>query len=300
MRYYHPVEFITAFLNNAANDEDIVSGTKLAKICGVRITNPKWGVSRGEYFFDSEHKVIAKGLASVKYIGAAVADELYELSKRREFTSFMELLYELSENTSIDSRQIDILIKIDFFSQFGNQRELLRMVEIFSDRFNNGHAKQIKKDSVDGTALEPIVSKYSIGVTKSGGIAKSYTLLDVMAILKEVEELILSLGMSDLDDIIKIQNFNDVMGYVGYVSDKEEDRRKLFLTDVKPLHRKSDGKQFGYSFFTKSIGSGVESRFTVLNWVFKKCPVAKGDIILAKAFQRDGVYFKLTDYGRIT
>lgn len=299
MRHYYPLEFITAFLNNAANDDDIVGGTKLAKLYGIQITNPKWGISRGEYFFDREKKVIAKGLASVKYMGAAVADELYQISQGRDFNSFMELLYELSENTTIDSRQIDILIKIDFFSQFGNQRELLRLVELFNDRFNKGHAKQLKKVDVDGTPLEPIVAKYSIGVTKSGGVAKSYTLLDVMSILKEVEELILSLGMSDLDDIIKIQNFNDVMGYVGYVSNKEEDRRKLFLTDVKPLHRKADGKQFGYSFYTKSIGSGVESRFTVVNWVFKKCPVAKGDIILAKAFVRDGSYFKLTDYGRV-
>lgn len=300
MRYYYPIEFITSFLNNAANDDDIVGGTKLAKLYGIKITNPKWGISRREYFFDKDKKVIAKGLASVKYIGGSVADNLYELSQEKDFNSFMELLYDLTERTGINSRQIEILIKIDFFSQFGNQRELLRLMELFTETFNKGQAKKLKKSSIDGTPLESIVAKHSVGVTKSGGEAKSYTILDVMSIMREVEQLVLSLNMSDLDDVVKIQNFYDVMGYLGYMSNREEDRRKLFLTDVKPLCRKADGKQFGYSFFTKSIGSGVEARFTVLNWVFKKCPVNKGDIILLNSYQRDGAYFKLTDYGRIT
>lgn len=35
---------------------------------GIRVTLPKWGLSRGEYFFDRERKIIAKGLTSIKYI----------------------------------------------------------------------------------------------------------------------------------------------------------------------------------------------------------------------------------------
>ena len=54
------------------------------------------------------------------------------------------------------------------------------------------------------------------------------------------------------------------MGYMGYISGKDEDRRKLYVLDLYPLKRKKDGKQFGYSIITKSIGSGKESRFTIL------------------------------------
>ena len=43
-RYYYPVQFITAFLNNAANDDDIASGTMLAKIYDIRIYSPRFGV----------------------------------------------------------------------------------------------------------------------------------------------------------------------------------------------------------------------------------------------------------------
>ena len=89
------------------------------------------------------------------------------------------------------------------------------------------------------------------------------------------------------------------MGYIGYVSGKDEDRRKLYVTEVKPLHRKKDNKLFGYSVFTKSIGSGKESRFTVFCRVFDKDPINEGDIILCTGFERDGQYFRLTGYSKI-
>lgn len=105
--------------------------------------------------------------------------------------------------------------------------------------------------------------------------------------------------MDDLSDLIKVRNFYDVMGYIGYVSGNEADRRKLYITDIKPLYRKRDNKQFGYSLFTKSIGSGKESRFTVFNRVFDKEPVKEGDIIYCKGYERDGEYYTLTAYQQV-
>lgn len=297
-RFYHPLEFITAFLNDAANEDDIRNGTSYANLVGIQVTMPKWGLSKGDYFFDKEKNVIAKGLNAIKFISETVASELYALSKEKQYVSFMDLLADIDEMTSMNSRQLDILIKIDFFSDFGNQRELLRMVELF-EKFKRGRAKQIKKSEVDGTVLEEIVQRHAVGTTKSGGVAKSYTLLDVMALLRDAEKLVRSMHMPDLSDILKVQNFYDVMGYIGYVSGNEADRRKLYVTDLKPLMRKRDKKQFGYSVFTKSIGSGKESRFTLVNRVFEKEPIRAGDIILCKSFDRDGGYFRLLDYERI-
>ena len=209
--------------------------TSYAHKVGIRVTLPKWGLSRGEYFFDRERKIIAKGLTSIKYMSAGLADELYNLAAKNKYSCFMDLLKDLDEKTSINSRQLDILIKLDFFSDFGNQRELLRMVDLFFNIFKRGQAKQIKKTEVDGTPLEEIVKRYAVGVTKSGGEAKSYTLLDVMSILRGAEDAVKAVGMDDLSDIIKVRNFYDVMGYIGYVSGNEADRRKLYITDMKPL-----------------------------------------------------------------
>ena len=299
LRHYHPLQFITSFLNNAANEDDIRNGTAYANRIGVKITMPKWGLSKSEYFFDTERNIIAKGLTSIKYISAGCAEELYELSHRKKYTRFMDVLLDIDKHTSLDSRQLDILIKIDFFSEFGNQRELFRIAELFDKMFKSGEAKKISKEKVDGTPLEPIIKKYSVGVTKSGGEAKSYTLLDIESILREVEDAVKAANLPDLSLILKVKNFEDAMGYIGYVSGNEEDRRKLYVSDIYELHRKKDGKQFGYSIITKSIGSGKDARFTVFNPVFNKEPIQKDDIIYCKAFERDGQYFRMTAYDKV-
>lgn len=207
LRYYHPLEFLTSALNIFGdNQEKTAAITSYAKKVGIQVTMPKWGLSRGVYFFDRERNIIAKGLSSIKYMSAALADELYALSKEKTYTYFVDLLYDLDTKTSINSRQLDILIQLDFFSDFGNQRELLKMNDMFNT-FKKGEAKQIKKSVVDGTPLEAIVKKYAVGVTKSGGEAKSYTLLDVMSILKDTEDYIKGIGMDDISDLIKVRNF---------------------------------------------------------------------------------------------
>ena len=231
-------------------------------------------------------------------MGPKIADELYRLADGREYKRFVDVLRVLDRESSLDSRQLDILIKIDFFSEFGNQRELLRINDMFN-MFKKGDAKQIKKSSIDGTELEAIVKRHAVGTTKAGSIAKSYTLIDVWSILYEIEDTIKSIGMEDLSDITKVLNFKDAMGYIGYVSGKAEDRPKLYLMDVYPCTRKKDGKQFGVKIMTKSIGSGKESSFTIFNKVHDRDPIQKGDIIYCKRYSRDGQYFTLTDYEKI-
>ena len=298
-RYYYPVEFLTSFLNNAANEEDIKNGTACATRNAIMVTMPKWGMSRSDYFYNKEKNIIAKGLSSVKYMSEGIAEELYELSKKKRYTRFIDILCDIDKYSSINTRQLDILIKIDFFSDFGNQRELLRIADIFYEIFKRGSAKKIAKNKVDNTPVGAVVAKYSIGTTKSGAESKSYMLLDIESAMSECEDAIKDVHMEDLSDVLKVQNFVDVMGYVGYISGRTEDRPKLYILETYPLKRKKDGKQFGYSFITKSIGSGKETRFSVFNRVYEKEPVKKGDIILCKGYERNGQYFTMTSYEKI-
>ncbi len=298
-RYYHPVEFITSYLNNAANDDDIQNGTLLAKLYGIKITSPKFGISRGEYAFDLENKVIAKGLASIKYIGTKLANSLYEISNRKHYELFTDFLIEMKEEKLMDSRQLDILIHIDYFSQFGNQRELENIV-FFWNMFKAGDAKTIRKDKIEGSYIEEILKQNCDGKTKSGGDSASYKIVNAYDIIRDCERKVLSLHLPDFGVITKTRNYTEAMGYVGYVSNKEEDRPKLFVRDSLPLKRKSDGKQFGHSVLTQSIGSGIESRFTVFNNVYDKDPIVKGDVIKVIRWHRDkGQYFVMDGYRHI-
>ena len=268
---------------------------KYAKKVGIKITPPKFGLSKSNYFFNTEKNIIAKGLSSVKFMSEAIADELYDLAKNNTYTSFTDLLVDIFSKTSVNTRQLDILIKIDFFSQFGNQRELLRIVDVF-ELFKRGGAKQIKKSQVDGTQFEEIVQRYANGKTKAGKDSKNYTLLDPLSIIRECEKTMLSIGIEDFGVLMKARNFNEIMGYAGYVSGNELDRNKLYIKDVFPVRRKKDNAVFGYSVLTQSIGNGRESRMTVFKKRFDQEPIRSGDIIVCKRWERDGAYFRMLDY----
>lgn len=298
-RYYHPLEFLTSFLNNAANEEDIRNGTDYANMVGIKISMPKFGVSRSDYFFDSETNSIAKGLSSIKYIGGDLGEGLYQLSQKKRYDTFVDVLKAIKSVLSVNSRQLDILIKIDYFSEFGNQRELKRIADIYRDLLKSGDAKKVSKTKVEGTPLQAIFEKHSVSINKDGTEAKSYTLIDMDAILYDIEDAVKSLGLSDVSIPIKVRNYADVSGGVVYISGKEEDRRNLYVSGKFPIKRKKDGKHIGWSVVARSIGSGKETRYTIWNSLYNKNPINVGDIIYCKSFNRNGKYFTLTNYSRI-
>lgn len=299
LRYYHPVEFLTAALNVFGdNTEKTAAIVKYASKVGIKITSPKFGTSQGDYSCNAEKKLIAKGLSSVKHLGKKMAESLYELSQSKEYTRFSDVLFAIKESACVDSRQLGILIHIDFFSDFGNQRELENIVFIF-DLFKQGTAKQIKKERIAGSYVESVVSKYASGTTKAGKDAASWSINDVRAIIAECEDRIKTLNLPDLGVLTKVRNYAEAMGYSGYVSGNESDRPKLYIKEIFPIKRKRDGKQFGYNILTQSIGSGIESRFTVFNRLFNERPIQKGDVIYCKRYERDGQYFTMTDYRKI-
>ena len=294
LRYYHPLEFLTASLNIFGDNQEKTSDIiEYARKNGIRITPPKWGISRGDYSYSTEKNTIAKGLSSIKYMSSQLADDLWNLSQHGTFETFTDVLYGLDEETCINSRQLDILIKLDFFSDFGNQRELLRVNSIFADTFKKGMAKQIPKKTIDGTPFEPIVKKYAVGVTKSGGEAKSYTLLDVHSILNEAEAAVKEAELPDLDDRAKIRNFIEAMGYAGYSSGIPTDRRKLYVTDVFPSRRRSDGSVWAYIIETVSVGTGRAGKFTVIKGKYDKDPIREEDLIWCEDYHRDKQYYRL-------
>lgn len=298
LRYYYPAEFITAYLNNANNEDDIKNGSALAELYGIQIVPPRYGISKDRYVYDKDRHVIAKGINSIKYMNSTVANELYDLAKRSDPKTFMSLLTLMNNETSIDTRQRDILIKIDFFVDFGNVTELSRIASVFAF-FKNGTAKKVQKDKISGQMLN-VVSKYATDKNKNGTEAKSFTITDMAGLLDECEAVIKSLHLPDLDLKCKIQNQIELMGYIDLTTNKKEDRRKLLITDVFPLSSKKDNTIWGYAVQTRSVGSGKASRLTIRSSVYAKAPIKRFDIIYAKELEKNrSGYWYLLDYDLI-
>ena len=128
LRYYYPIEFCVSYLNCAKNDDDIIIGTSLIHKYRLSIMQPRFRYSTDEYNYDLKSRIIFKGLESVKYINKSIAKELYNI---RNFKGDIFDLFDEISKMSIDKRQINVLIYINFFKEFGSVAYLLSAYDIY-------------------------------------------------------------------------------------------------------------------------------------------------------------------------
>ena len=133
LRYHYPLQFLTVALNiNQGKEEKTSALTAYAHKVGISIKPPKFRHSRSAYFCDTETNCIYKGLGSIKYMSEQVAEALYGM-RDMKFGNFIDVLFALQQlKDKPDSRQLDILIKIGYFEEFGHAKALLLGWEIFS------------------------------------------------------------------------------------------------------------------------------------------------------------------------
>ena len=161
LRYHYPLQFLTVALNiNQGKEEKTGALTAYAHKVGISIKPPKFRHSRSAYFCDTETNCIYKGLGSIKYMSEQVAEELYDM-RDMQFRNFIDVLFALQQlKDKPDSRQLDILIKIGYFEEFGSAKALLLGVEIFNkfykckniklDKWNEmGYNINVLKDNAD-------------------------------------------------------------------------------------------------------------------------------------------------------
>ena len=156
LRYYYPLEFITAFLNNARTEDDINKGTKFAKDKGFIIKAPKFGYAQNTYLCDKANNIIYKGLGSIKSMQSIAADimqQIYDLHPK----TFLDVLY-LCEEVKIDgkrinSKSLEMLIDIGFFSEYDNVANIKQVQHWFNEF---GKCKTIKKEKVAGWLIDII------------------------------------------------------------------------------------------------------------------------------------------------
>lgn len=206
LRYYYPKEFITAYLNFANNEDDIKSGTELAKLLSIDIHSIKFRHSTAKYSCDDTG--IYKGISSVKFLNDEAADTLYSI-KDNHYDTFIDLLVDIS-NLKIDSRKLDILIKLDFFEEFGGIRYLLRCNELFSKYYGK---QQFKKEKVLADNIDfEIVRKFSEKETP-----KMFSKVNSKELIKELIKTIPN-EKTSLAEKVSYQIEN--LGYIDIVNKK--------------------------------------------------------------------------------
>ena len=252
LRYYYPVEFISAYLNNANNDADIVNGTALAKQLSISILNPKFRHSKDVYIPDSKNRAIYKGIASIKYLNSEVAQKMYEM-RDTEFPTFFDFL----AVNPCNSRQTEILIKLGFFREFGKSAKLLETFKLFTEY---GGKKQLSKDKVQ--LPEKTVLKYATAT------AKLYKVFDMNGLLSEMCSTLEDKSIP-LSEIIKAEI--EFLGYVQTTLPKLSDNYYAIL-DINDKYANRVVKLY-------RLNNGEMLTVKIKGKVFNYNPVKQCDII---------------------
>lgn len=296
LRHYYPAQYIVAYLNNAANEEDILVGTAMAKARKILITPPKFGESSARYIYHEDTNTISKGIGSVRYLNDDISERLYQIGLTKPETFIDVLNIALNEgDIKLKSNQLDILIKIDYFSNYGYIPQLTKIAGMYLD-LKRGTASQIPKAS-EGAWYYDILKSYSSNIGATGKPIKTYKILDIQTAMREAEKYIKQIVPKDISLQVKIDCQLKYLGYMACVTNKPEDRLRLYISKVTPMKARDGSGVWGYTINAVSIGTGKASDLTIYNDVFTKEPVVVSSIVYArKMYKNKRGYWILCEY----
>lgn len=146
---------------------DIFDTSSLVKIDeSAKIAPAKFRYSTGTYRYDEKDNCIYRGLSTINYITEDIANTLYQY-KDVEFSSFFEFLIQNKKEIGLNSRQMEILIKINYFSEFGKNKKLLQFYTEFNKIYKlNQTEKTIAKKTEHLLSLWNAIPDKSFSIEK--------------------------------------------------------------------------------------------------------------------------------------
>lgn len=286
-----PLDYFTVALTMYSGDS-----TRTANLCnelsyfGIKLLPIRYGHSRSTYVMDREKNAIYKGISAVKYCNETIAEELYQLSQENWYDSFVDLLDDIKAKTSVNSKQLSILIHLGFFEMFGKAKRLTEIVKLY-DGINGKlpalrTCKTIKKDKIDRYSVygisEFLISKYSNKETP-----KTYSEIDNLGLLNE---LISTIPDEDFSIRETIRFENEVLGYTEYVNDK------IKPTYYVVIDYKTYGEKTRPYFVAYNLSTGESTRTKVTSSkVFKEKPFDEYSILEIEMFTEKHKHKKVND-----
>ena len=220
LKVNYPLEYYSVCFNNYSDDQ--VRTNKLKKeldYFNIKLSDIKFRHSTSKYSYNRENNTIYKGMSSIKYIGDNVGDDLYAL-KDNKYDDFIDLLIDI-KNTSVNSKQLEILIKLNFFSEFGEINTLLKQVDYFDKVYGK---KQFKIDKLEELGLpKDIVKLHCKKQTE-----KIWKDFDSVSLLKDIIKNV-EYKETSLMDIFNYQQ--ELYGYVSYVQ-PTANKRLYYVSDI--------------------------------------------------------------------
>lgn len=271
LKSHYPLEYYTVALNYYSNDVTRTSKlTSELKHFGITLEKPKFRKSIDEYFMDKESNKIYKGTGAIKFLNKECSLYLYSL-KDHQYESFIDLLKEITDSKDeqgrayINSRQVDILIKLQYFQEFGNNKKLLTIYEYFKNLYGR---KVISKDKFKELGLP----KFILDLESVSETEKQYKFENSYDILKLIEH---NIPNESFDVKEQVEFEMDALGYISMTYNV--DKKVCYVVNIDTKYTPK------VTLYCLSNGKVVQVKIN--KTLFKNNPLKVGTIIRAIKFE---------------
>lgn len=204
LKAYYPLEFYTTVIEIYTEKKDLDKLTLIKsemKEFGIKEQKAKFR-NDSKISFNKENNTINASISSIKHISESCANGLYSL-KDKQYSNFYELVKDIYDNKIANSRQLNILIMLNYFEEFGKIGKLLKIEELYQTY--NGK-KTFKKDNLTPDIYD-LIKKYSEKET-----AKQFSIVNIDMVINEIISTIKDFDIPTKDKILA------EFQYVGYAT----------------------------------------------------------------------------------
>ena len=182
LKAHYPYEFYETMLKvytEKAEKDKVTALKNEMKAFGIKLGAFKFGEDNRDFTAYKEKGIITQSLKSIKGINQTVADTIYSIAKTKDCKTFVDVLIAIKEAKGIDSGQLNTLIELDYFSDFGGVKKLKAIVDIFNTYYGK---KQFTKAKIDDKTND-VMKRYAGKETE-----KLYKDIDIPAVIRELTE----------------------------------------------------------------------------------------------------------------
>ena len=270
LKAYYPLEFYKVVLQRFTNkgEKNKVSLIKQEMIKrGFSLKEIKFGDDNRQFNIDKENNCIIQTMTSIKDMPKSTPDALYELGIKG-IKNRAELYQSLINDNRINSKAIEILFKLNYFSQFGSPKKLITEFEIYKKYIDS---KVISKSKLTNEEINIIKECAGKETDKQFRDIDNKKLISKMIKITPIEK-------TTIFDLIKWQ-----IEFLGYttLSDISVSPTTWIITDV-------ESSSFNTQKFTLyNIHYGATKQYRVDKKWSKTHNASVGDIITCVLQEKD-------------
>lgn len=278
----YPYEFYSVMMQHLSEkgnkDKVMAYKQEMFKAFGIREGEYKFRLDNREFVIDKDNQCIKPALLSIKGLSNTVAESLYSL-RENEYNNFFDILEELSFKGIVGGEKLITLIKMNYFSEFGQINYLLACNEIFANFYKNKKwGVQMKKEKAFNLNIDFDILRKQCGSETQ----KQFNKVNMKAVLNDHMKTI---HFEDLSDFDVIKYRYDALEYLDLI-----DKKYAGYCVVTDISLDNSPKILLYP-----LANGNQFYMKVSKKIYASKALKRGDIIHVTDAYEDHKWYKISE-----